>query len=123
MTTIYRSSCYLCRRQLQEGLASKDAVLNELKYKADQTVVDQLSKRTQVMNDTASTISLTHKNFESRLIAVEKRIEYELTAAGDDRNQQLAKAVNLPADTSTSCKDPPGICKRAVGVLEAIVVL
>lgn len=93
-------------RQLQEGLASKDALLNELRYKADQAAVDQLSKRTQAVNDTASAVSLTQKSFESRLIAVEKRIEYELTAAGETRTLQLATAVNPPADTSTSCMCP-----------------
>eukprot|EP00892_Ulva_mutabilis_P011247 jgi/Ulvmu1/8495/UM044_0029.1 len=89
-------------RQLQEGIASKDAMLNELRYKADQAAVDQLSKRTQAVNDTASAVSLTQKSFESRLIAVEKRIEYELMAASDTRPQPLVTAVNAPADTSTS---------------------
>lgn len=94
-------------RQLQEKAASKDALLNELRHKADQAAVDQLCKRTQAMTGTASTMNLAQKNLESRMIAVEKRLEYELTVAvGESRNPPLVTAVNTPADTNTSCESP-----------------
>lgn len=97
-------------------------MLNELRHKADQAAVDQLCKRTQVVTDTASTMSLTQKHLESRMIAVEKRLEYEFAAgSGDSRNQAanqpLGNAVNPPADTNTSCATLPSICDDSVADL------
>jgi hypothetical protein len=101
---VYMTGSCSCR-SLQASLPAKGALLSatakSLTHK-EHVNTEELSNRTQAIDDVACKLSLEQKGLESRITALEKRLNLELDEEGAPARHLLA-TYSSPAETASSC--------------------